>query len=42
VAAQVEGDRVKRIVAAYQEYGAAEIDTREAEWRDTSLSEIVG
>jgi hypothetical protein len=39
VAAQVEGDRVKRIVAAYREYGAAEIDTREAEWRDTSLSD---
>jgi hypothetical protein len=41
VAAQVEGDRVKRIVAACREYGAADIDTREAEWSDTSSSDAV-
>jgi hypothetical protein len=33
VAAQVEDDRVERVVAAYREYGAAELDAREAEWR---------
>ena len=42
VAAQVDGDRIGRIMAAYREYGAADIDTREAEWRDTTSSEIVG
>ena len=41
VAAQVEGDRVKRVVAAYREYGAADIDTREAELRGTSSSDVV-
>jgi hypothetical protein len=33
VAAQVEDHRVERIVTAYQEYGAADIGTNEAEWR---------
>src|SRR3954453_16025489 len=33
VAAQVEGDRVERIVAACREYGAADLDVHEAEWR---------
>src|SRR3954451_18252056 len=33
VAAQVEGDRRERIVAAYREYGAADLDVREAELR---------
>jgi hypothetical protein len=33
VAAQLEGSRVERIVAAYQEYGAAEVHARETEWR---------
>ena len=42
VAAQVEGGRVQRVVAAYREYGAAEIDTHEAEWRGTSSEDIVG
>jgi hypothetical protein len=40
VAAQVEDDRVKRIVAAYREYGAVDIDTREAEWRGTSSCDV--
>ena len=38
--AALDGDRVKRIVAAYREYGAADIDTREAEWRGTSSSNV--
>ena len=33
VAAQVEADRVERILAAYHEYGAADVMSREAEWR---------
>jgi hypothetical protein len=41
VAAQVEHHRVQRIVAAYQEYGAADIDTNEAEWRGTSSGDAV-
>src|SRR5215207_10634187 len=32
VAAQVEDSRVERIVAAYREYGAADVNAREAEW----------
>ena len=36
VAAQIEGDRAPRVVAAYREYGAENISTAEAEWRDTS------
>ena len=36
LAAQIEGDRVQRIVAAYREYGAVDIDSREIEWRGTS------
>ena len=36
VAAQTEGDRAQRIVAAYRDYGAEDISTAEAEWRDTS------
>ena len=41
VAAQVEHHRVQRIVAAYQEYGVADIDTNEAEWRGTSSGDAV-
>jgi hypothetical protein len=41
VAAQVEPHRVQRIVAAYQEYGVADIDTNEAEWRGTSSGDAV-
>ena len=33
VAAQVEDDRVERVMAAYREYGAANLDAREAAWR---------
>lgn len=33
VAAQVEDDRVERVVAAYREYGAADLDVSEAAWR---------
>ena len=33
VAARVAEDRVERVVAAYREYGAADLDVREAEWR---------
>ena len=42
VAAQVEGQRVDRIIAAYREYGAADIDTNEAEWRGASSGDAVG
>src|SRR5918994_1365181 len=28
------------LVAAYREYGAADIDTREAEWRGTSSGDV--
>jgi hypothetical protein len=35
VAAQVEHDRVARIVTAYRDYGAANLDARRAEWRST-------
>ncbi|HKH83908.1 MAG TPA: hypothetical protein VKA25_09515 [Gemmatimonadales bacterium] len=42
VAAQVEGSRVERIVAAYREYGAADVNAREAEWSSTGSSEIPG
>ena len=41
VVAQVEHHRVQRIVAAYQEYGVADIDTSEAEWRGTSSGDAV-
>ena len=33
VAAQVEDHRVERVAAAYREYGAADLDVREAKWR---------
>jgi hypothetical protein len=33
VAAQVEASRVERVMAAYREYGAADLDARETEWR---------
>ena len=39
VAAQVEGDRLDRILAAYREYGATNLDVREAEWRGKSSTE---
>src|SRR5215210_5209660 len=42
VAAQIEGDRAQRIVAAYREYGAADVNAREAEWSSTGSSEIPG
>src|SRR5215207_8670813 len=41
VAAQVEGERVERIVAAYREFGAADVDAREAEWRSTGASDTL-
>jgi hypothetical protein len=41
VAAQVEQHRVQRIVAAYQEYGVADIDTNVAQWRGTSSGDAV-
>src|SRR4051794_5466869 len=33
VAAHVKGERVERVITAYREYGAADLDAREAEWR---------
>ena len=36
VAAQVEDDRVERVVAAYREYGAVDLLTHDAEWRSKS------
>jgi hypothetical protein len=36
VAAQVEDNKVERIVAAYQEYGAVDLLTHDAEWRSNS------
>src|SRR4051794_993747 len=33
VAAQVDDSRVDRVMAAYREYGAGDLDAREAEWR---------
>ena len=33
VAAQVDDSRVERVMAAYREYGASDLDAREAEWR---------
>jgi hypothetical protein len=40
VAAQVDGDRLDRIIAAYREYGTTNLDVREAEWRGKGLTEI--
>src|SRR5687768_9044662 len=34
VAAQVEDDQVERIMAAYREYGAVDLDAHVAEWRN--------
>src|SRR3954453_7346345 len=34
VAAQVEDERVERIVSAYREYGVAELEAHKAEWRN--------
>ena len=34
VAAQVEDDQVERVMAAYREYGAADLDAHVAEWRN--------
>jgi hypothetical protein len=39
VAAQIEDDRVERILSAYKEYGAAELETRKTEWRKDSRTE---
>ena len=36
VAAQIEGSRIESVLAAYREYGAADLDTGEAEWREGS------
>ncbi len=36
VAAQVEESRIERVTAAYREYGAVDLDAREAEWREGS------
>ena len=36
VAAQVEDSRIERVMAAYREYGAVDLDAREAEWREGS------
>ena len=36
VAAQVDDSRVDRVIAAYREYGAADLDACEAEWREGS------
>jgi hypothetical protein len=36
VAAQVEDSRIERVMAAYREYGAADLDACEAEWREGS------
>ena len=33
VAAQVDDGRLERVVSAYREYGAEELETREAEWQ---------
>jgi hypothetical protein len=41
VAAQVESHRIERIVAAYREYGAADLTSNEAEWRGTSFGEAM-
>ena len=39
VAAQVEDERVERIVSAYREYGAAELGTHKAEWHNHTATE---
>ena len=39
VAAQVEGDRAKRVVASYAEYGAADVENCEAKWRNEASGE---
>ena len=39
VAAQVEDDRVERVVAAYREYSAVGLDAREAEWRSEGTTD---
>src|SRR4051794_455333 len=39
VAAQVEADRLDRILAAYREYGATKLEVREAEWRGKGSTE---
>ena len=36
VAAQVEDDQIERVMAAYREYGAADLDVHVAEWRNES------
>ena len=36
VAAQIEDSRIERVIGAYRDYGAADLDTREAEWREGS------
>ena len=39
VAAQVEGDRVERVLASYAEYGGAHVESCEAKWRNEASGE---
>jgi hypothetical protein len=39
VAADVEGDRVERVLASYAEYGGADVESCEAKWRNEASRE---